>query len=85
MISKRNILFLSLTVNFVLADNPDPDQMSHHAAFHLDLLPYITVCPSTYLGVSSMNRVKQLFEKFRVAPSSNPSSMYFTIINECIP
>ena len=33
----KNIVFLSLKINFVLADNADPDEMRFYAAIHLDL------------------------------------------------
>ena len=44
-----NIAFLSLRINFVLANSADPDEMTHSAAFHLRLH-----CESTHLGVSSV-------------------------------
>ena len=31
----KNIVFLSLTIDFVLANSADPDEMSHYAPFHL--------------------------------------------------
>ena len=33
----KNIVFLSLTIIFVLANSEDPDEMPHFAAFHLGL------------------------------------------------
>ena len=33
---KKNV-FLSLKIDFVLANSADPDEMPHHAAFHLEL------------------------------------------------
>ena len=35
--SKINIEFLSLKVDFVLANSADPDEMLHYVAFHLGL------------------------------------------------
>ena len=37
IISKKNIAFHSLKMNFVLANSADPDEMPHHVAFHLGL------------------------------------------------
>ena len=37
IISKIRIVFLSLKIVFVLANSVDPDEMLHHAAFHLGL------------------------------------------------
>ena len=33
----KNIVFLSLKINFVLANSVDPDEMTYYAAFHLGL------------------------------------------------
>ena len=41
------MVFLSPNVVFLLANNVDPDEMPHHAAFHLGL----HCLSSTYLGV----------------------------------
>ena len=38
IISKKNIVFLSLKINFVLANSVYPDEMPHFAAFHLGFL-----------------------------------------------
>ena len=35
--SKTNIAFLSLKIDFVLANSADPGEMTHLAAFHLGL------------------------------------------------
>ena len=45
----KNNVFLSLKINFVLANSVDPDEMTYYAAFHLGL----HCLPSTCLGVSS--------------------------------
>ena len=37
IISKRNIVFLSLKIVFVKANSIDPDEMPCYAAFHLGL------------------------------------------------
>ena len=37
VIISKNIVFLSLMINIVLANSADPDEMPHYAAFHLDL------------------------------------------------
>ena len=37
MISKKNFVFHSLKIDFVLANSADPDEMPHYAAFHLGL------------------------------------------------
>ena len=34
---QKNIIFLSLKIDFVLANSIDPDEMPHYAAFHLGL------------------------------------------------
>ena len=36
-IISKNIIFLSLMINFVLANSADPDEMPHYVAFYLDL------------------------------------------------
>ena len=44
---QNNNVFLSLKISFVLANNADPDEMPHYAAFHLGLhcLPkYLFTC-----------------------------------------
>ena len=46
-------VFLSLQVVLILANSEDLDEMPRFAAFHLGL----TVCQSTRLGVSSIQRV----------------------------
>ena len=33
----KNIIFLSLKMDLVLANSADPDEMLHYAAFHLGL------------------------------------------------
>ena len=33
----QNIVFLSLKIDFVLANSADPDEMSDHATFRLEL------------------------------------------------
>ena len=33
----KNIIFISLKIDFVLANSAEPDEMPHHAAFHLGL------------------------------------------------
>ena len=37
IIVSKNIVFLSLKIDFVLANSADPDEMLHYAAFHLGL------------------------------------------------
>ena len=37
MIIPKNIEFLSLKIDFILARCAEPDEMPHSAAFHLDL------------------------------------------------
>ena len=37
IISPKNILFLSLKIDFILANSADPDEMPPYAAFHLGL------------------------------------------------
>ena len=36
-IISENAVFFSLKIDFVLANNTDPDEMPQHASFHLDL------------------------------------------------
>ena len=45
--------FLSLNMDFVLANNADPDEMTHRVAFHL----VFPVRQSTQLGVSGIQRI----------------------------
>ena len=52
ILSPKNI-FLSLKIDFGLANNQDPDKMPHYAAFHLGF----HVCQSTRLGDSSTQRI----------------------------
>ena len=47
-------VFLPLKIFKILANSEDPDEMSHHAAFLLGFH-----CPSTWLWVPKMNRVKE--------------------------
>ena len=37
VISSQNIAFLTLNIDFVLANSADPDVMPHYATFNLDL------------------------------------------------
>ena len=37
VIISKNIVFLSLKIDFVLANSADPDEMPPYAAFHLGL------------------------------------------------
>ena len=37
IISPNNIVFLSLNIDFGLANSGDPDEMPHYAEFHLGL------------------------------------------------
>ena len=37
VIISKIMVFLSLKIDFVLANNADPDEMPHYAAFHLGL------------------------------------------------
>ena len=37
VIIKKNIVFLFLKIDLVLANSTDPDEMHHSVAFHLDL------------------------------------------------
>ena len=43
-----------------LANNTDPDEMLHYAAFHLSL----TVCQNTHLGVSTEDFVLFCFQRY---------------------
>ena len=49
----NRIVFLSLMIAFVLANNVDPDEMLHYVAFHLDL----HCCQNTHLEDTSIERV----------------------------
>ena len=49
-------MFLSLMVVLISANSTDPNEMQHNAAF----IWVFTVCQSSHLGVSSIQRVKQL-------------------------
>ena len=48
--SSQNIVFLSLKIDFVLANSADPDEMPHNM-WHF--IWVFTVCQSTPFGVSS--------------------------------
>ena len=48
-------IFISLRIDFVLANSADPDEMLQYAAFH----PGHHCLQSTQLGVSSTQRVDQ--------------------------
>ena len=48
-------IFISLRIDFVLANSADPDEMPRYAAFH----PGRHSLQSTHLGVSSPQRVDQ--------------------------
>ena len=37
VIISKNIVFLSLKIEYVIANSTDPDEMPHNAAFHLGL------------------------------------------------
>ena len=37
VIISKNIIFLSLKIDFVIANSVDPDEMPHYVAFHLGL------------------------------------------------
>ena len=50
----NGILFLSLTIHFVLANSVDTDEMPHCEAFYLGF----TVCQSTRLVGSGLHMVK---------------------------
>ena len=58
----KNIVFLSLKIDFGLANSADPDEMLHHAAFQLGL----QCLPKYPLGVLSTLRVP--VEKVRQIP-----------------
>ena len=55
-ISPKNIEFLSLKIVLVLANSIDPDEMPHHAAFHLGrhFISVFAVCQSIRFGVSGL-------------------------------
>ena len=42
VIISKNIVFLSLMIDFVLANSADPGKMPHYAAFHI--YTYLEVC-----------------------------------------
>ena len=57
--------------NFVLANGADPNEMLHYAAF---LLGAFTVCKSTNLGVSGLQRVnKALLVANNASPDKRPT------------
>ena len=37
VINSKNIVFLSMKIDFVLANSTDPDEMLHYVAFHQGL------------------------------------------------
>ena len=55
---KKNVLFLSLKIVFVLANSVDPDEMLHIMQ-HFTWV--FTVCQSTGLRISGPQRVKHVF------------------------
>ena len=61
IIISKIIIFLSLKIDFGLANNADPDEMMHYARLGLILQQLIWVyngCQSTCLRVSGTQRVK---------------------------
>ena len=50
---QKDFVFLSLKMDFVLANSADPDEMLHDAAFHL----VFTVSQHIHLGASGLQRV----------------------------
>ena len=50
IISKNNIVFLYLKIDYVFTNSTDPDEMPHNAAFHQGLQSLLKY--STYIGVS---------------------------------
>ena len=56
IISPKNIKFFSLKIHFVLANNADPDEMLHNAAFHLGL----HCLPKYVKGISGPKRVNNV-------------------------
>ena len=49
------MIFFCLMIFFTFTNSVDPDEMQHHATFHLGL--QITVCKSTCLRVSRIQKV----------------------------
>ena len=52
----NDYVYFSTEDCIILANSSGPDEMQHYAAFHLGL----TISKSTNLGVSSIQRVKQI-------------------------
>ena len=75
IILEKYIVFLSLEIDFVLANNADPAEMPHNAAFHLGL----HFCQSTRLGVSGLQRVMAVILLFIHSSLMLPSYVVFCV------
>ena len=60
----KNIVFLSLKVDFVLTNSADPDEMPHYAAFQLGLL-----CLPKYLFMGFWSSMVKLYVTFSLLVS----------------
>ena len=60
---KKDIVLFCLKIFFTLTNSVDPDEMQHYAAFYfmLHFIWVFTVCKSTCLGVSRIQRVNVNF------------------------
>ena len=72
MLSKY-IIFLSLKIDFDLANSVDPGEIAHYAAFHLD----IHCLQSTRLGFSSLHMVNSVFVTF---PCDDLGQVWYLIV-----
>ena len=59
MAGYKNIIFLSLAINFPLTNSVDPDEMSHNAAFHLGLQLFAKVPVKGFLVHEGLNYIHQ--------------------------
>ena len=70
-----DIVFLSLKIDFVLANSADPDEMARYAAYHLVWVS--TVCESTVYGFSVY---KELIEFPIIASWTCPFSILVYLV-----
>ena len=78
-IISKNVIFLSLKIDFILANSADPDEMSPYAAFHLGLhgLPkYLMV----HRGLFGLYAVLHLYNEPAQVKISKPFERKIAII-----
>ena len=61
ILSKKIIIFLSLKIDYVLANSADPDEMPHYSAFHQGLDCCQSTCLCGFLVFKELRQPKFLF------------------------